>query len=482
MGAARDSPERAFAQETLPVSTPHIPAPHRAPGGPPRDAPAFTRTPPQDLDAEQSVIGSLLLAGSPSSASYGFFVEILETGLTAGEYYRPAHATIHRAVCALHAAGEPVDAITVAAELTRRGELARVGGAGYLHACVQATPTAANGAYYAGIVRAKAYRREVIESAHRILEYAYSEEGDEAEVRDLVEQQLTEIITGIPGLQAAPPTVGDLYLGYVAELEEIQTGRKRGLTYGFADLDALTSGMHPGNVTVAAARSGMGKSTFALNAAVAAAKTGARVMFASLEMSSTELMQKVVAAEGRLALHHLTHQGRLTAEGWETVRRLGPQLFASLPLRVYRPDGASLGDIASAARACARDDGLDLLVVDYLQLVEVEQTRGITREQAVASVSRGLKHLSVQLGCHVIALSQLNDDGLMRESRAIKNDASVVIKVERPDADDKESPRAGEADLVIEKNRFGPTATVTVSAQLHYSRFVEMPDPSATAL
>lgn len=179
-------------------------------------------------------------------------------------------------------------------------------------------------------------------------------------------------------------------------------------------------------------------------------------------------------AEGKLALHHLTHRGGLTPDGWKVVERLGPELFRSLPMRVYRPDGASMGDIASAARACAREAGLDLLVVDYLQLVEVEYSRNSTREQAVASVSRGLKNLSVQLGCHVIALSQLNDDGLMRESRAIKNDASVVIKVERPDADQKESTRAGEVDLVIEKNRFGPTATVTAAAQLHYSRFVDM--------
>ncbi|MFF7183520.1 DnaB-like helicase C-terminal domain-containing protein [Streptomyces sp. NPDC008121] len=116
----------------------------------------------------------------------------------------------------------------------------------------------------------------------------------------------------------------------------------------------------------------------------------------------------------------------------------------------------------------------DVLVVDYVQLVEVEQTRNTSREQAVAAVSRGLKNLSVQLGCHVIALSQLNDEGLMRESRAIKNDASVVLKVERPDMDEPESPRAGEVDLVIEKNRFGPRATLTAAAQLHYSRFVDM--------
>ncbi len=448
-----------------------IPAQHHE--TPDSDA-AFTRVPPNALEAERAVLGSLILSGTPNSASYRYFAETLDTGILAEEYYRPAHGTIHRAICDLHVARQPVDAITVADELTRRGEIVRVGGASYLHTCVQAVPTAANGPEYAEIVRAKAYRRAVIESAQRILQYAYSEEGDEDEVRELVEQQLTEIITGTPGLHEAPPEVGDLYLDFVADLEDIQDGKKIGLTYGFADLDTITSGMHPGNVTVVAAQSGMGKSTFALNAAVAAAKTGAKVMFSSLEMSAMELMQKIAAAEGKIALHHLTHQGGLTPEGWETVKRLGPELFKTLPLRVYRPDGASLGDIASAARASARAGGLDVLVVDYLQLVEAGQPRNITREQAVAGVSRGLKNLSVQLGCHVIALSQLNDDGLMRESRAIKNDATVVIKVERPDADDKESARAGEVDLVIEKNRYGPTARVTAAAQLHYSRFVDM--------
>lgn len=449
------------------MSTTIPPQHHDAPDG-------FARVPPQDLEAEQAVLGSLILSGTPSSAAYTYFGEILDTGLTPEEYYRPAHATIHRAICDLHKAGEPVDAITLAAELTRTGEITKVGGAAYLHTLVQAVPTAANGEYYAEIVRAKAYRRRAAEAATRILQYAYSEEGDEHEVCDLVEQQLTEIVAGIPTMQEAPPTVGDLYLDFVAELEEIQEGKRIGLTYGLADLDRVTSGMRPGNVTVIAAQSGIGKSTLALNAAVAAAKTGAKVMFSSLEMSSTELMQKIAATEGRIALHHLTHQGSLTAEGWDVVKRLGPELFHQLPLRVYRPDGASLGDITSTARACVRNDGLDLLVVDYLQLVEVEQGRNITREQAVASVSRGLKNLSTQLGCHVIALSQLNDDGMMRESRAIKNDASVVIKVQRADADEPESPRAGEADLVIEKNRFGPTAIVTVIGQLHYSRFVDM--------
>ncbi|MDG9695296.1 DnaB-like helicase C-terminal domain-containing protein [Streptomyces sp. DH17] len=435
---------------------------------------AFARVPPQDLQAEQAVLGSLLLSGSPKSASYRYFGEILDTGLVAEEYYRPAHQMIHRAILEVHEAGEPVDPVTVANALTERGQLARVGGASYLHLCVEAAPTTANGPRYAEIVRAKAYRRAVIESANRILEFAFSEAGDEDEVRALVEQQLTDIVAGTPGLHEVPPAVADLYLPFVAETEDIQNGQRTGLTYGLDDLDMVTSGMHPANVTVVAAQSGVGKSTLALNMAVAAAKAGAKVLFSSLEMSSTELMQKIVAAEKKIALHHLTHQGGLTSEEWEKIHALGPELFQKLSLRVYRPEGAALGDIASAARACARAEGLDLLVVDYLQLVEITQSRNMTREQAVAAVSRGLKNLSVLLDCHVIALAQLNDDGMVRESRAIKNDASVLIKIERPDADETESPRAGEVDLVIEKNRFGPTACVTVAGQLHHSRFVDM--------
>ncbi|CAM5696381.1 DNA helicase OS=Streptomyces tendae OX=1932 GN=GUR47_38425 PE=3 SV=1 [Streptomyces tendae] len=187
---------------------------------------AFTRVPPQDLQAEQAVLGSLLLSGSPKRASYRYFGEILDTGLVAEEYYRPAHQVIHRAILDVHQSGEAVDPVTVANALTERGELARAGGASYLHVCIEATPTAANGPRYAEIVRAKAYRRAVIESANRILEYAFSEAGDEDEVRALVEQQLTDIVAGTPGLHEAPPAVGDIYLDFVAETEDIQNGRR----------------------------------------------------------------------------------------------------------------------------------------------------------------------------------------------------------------------------------------------------------------
>lgn len=446
-----------------------VPAPRTDPDD--ESALSGMRRPPQNNEAEQISLGSLMSCTGPSSV---YFAEILETGLRAEEYYKPAHATIYRAICDLHAAGEPVEPISVAAKLTERGMLTKIGGAPYLHTCVQTVATAADGYHYAQIVRRKAYLRSVIESAQKILQYAYSEEGDESDVRGLVEQQLTAIVAGTPGLSAAPPLADDLYLDYVTELEAVQNGRAMGLPFGFEYLDIMTAGMQPGNVTVIAAQSGVGKSTLALNAAVNAAKAGGKVLFSSLEMSANELMGKIVAAEGQLALHHLTREGGLNEEGWETVRRLSPDLFRSLPLRIYRPEGASLRDIEGAARASLRAGGLDVLVVDYIQLVEVEQNRSQSREQAVAAVSRGLKNLSVELNCHVIVLSQLNDDGLVRESRAIKMDASVVIKVQRPDAEEKESRRAGEVDFVIEKNRFGATAIVTAAAQLHFSRFTDL--------
>ncbi|MFD3883024.1 DnaB-like helicase C-terminal domain-containing protein [Streptomyces microflavus] len=454
------------------MSTAHD-LPTQRPGDDSGEAPAgFLRTPPHSLEAEQATIGTLLSATGTASGRY--FAETLETGIRPEDYYRPSHALIHQAACDLHRKGEPVDAVTVAAELAKNNQLTKAGGAPYLHTCIQTVPTVAAGPRYAEIVRAKAYRRAAIDSAHKILSYAHSDQGDEDDVRALVEKELTAIVTGTPGLAEAPPLVNDIYLDYALDLEKVQNGQEIGWTYGLADLDTVTAGMKDGNVTVIAAASGVGKSTLALNAAVAAAKSGAQVMFSSLEMSTTELMHKIVAAEGTVPLHHLTRQGGLTSEGWKTVERLGRELFRTLNLRIHEPDHASLSDITSAARASARKGGLDVLVVDYLQLVEVEQARNVTREQAVAAISRGLKKISKELKCHVIALSQLNDEGLMRESRAIKNDASVVLRVERPDADELESPRAGEVDVVVEKNRFGPRATITAAAQLHYSRFNDM--------
>lgn len=429
---------------------------------------AAQRTPPNDITAERAVLGALVLAGVPGTPEAVYYDEILATGITAADYYRPNHGTIHTAILAAREAGEPVDVITLGYELNRMGELQRVGGASYLHDLIADVPTAASGAYYAGMVREKAYRRHILSGMKRVEQLAHDPAGD----RDLIEQTLTEIVTGIPGVTSAPPLVDDLMSDFLAELEEIQTGTRTGISYGFTDLDDLTGGMKPGNVTVIAAPSGVGKSTLALNFATTAARAGHAVQFSSLEMSNYEVLAKIIADEMRVPLGHLMREGALTEQGWEKVRAFAASAGRDLRLRIHQPDGATLSDIAAAARATKRESGLDVLAVDYLQLVEVEARAGANREQAVAAVSRGLKNLAVQLGCHVIALSQLNDDGMMRESRAIKNDATFVFKIQVPDEDEN---REGEMDVFVEKNRFGSAGRkVPVSAQLHYSRFSPM--------
>ncbi|MFD2284364.1 DnaB-like helicase C-terminal domain-containing protein [Streptomyces lusitanus] len=255
--------------------------------------------PPQDLQAEQAVLGSLLLSGSPKSASYRFFGEILDTGLVAEEYYRPAHQVIHRAILDVHQAGEAVDPVTVANALTERGELARAGGASTCTCASRPRPPRGQRPALCGDrpcqgLPARGHR--VGQSHPRVRLQRGRRRGRGARPGRAAAHRHRR---GTSGLHEAPPAVGDIYLDFVAETEDIQNGQRVGLTYGFADLDALTSGMQPGNVTVVAAQSGVGKSTLALNMAVAAAKTGATVLFSSLEMSSTELMQKIAAAEGR---------------------------------------------------------------------------------------------------------------------------------------------------------------------------------------
>lgn len=425
------------------------------------------RIAPNDRAAERAVLGALILSGTPNQPGSRYYDDILATGITAADYYLPNHSTIHDAIAAVRDAGRPVDPVTLADELRHMGELDRIGGPVYLVDLVGEATAAASGEHYARIVRAEAYKRHVLAGARRVQQLVADSGGD----RDAIEQALTEIITGIPGVQAAPPSVGDLLDGFLDHLEEVQDGRQMGIPYGYADLDDLTAGMRPGNVTVIAAQSGIGKSTLALNIATNAAKHGAAVMFSSLEMSADEVMEKIIAAEGSVSLARLKHKAGMTEADWEKVRDVAP-LIRGLRLHLDQPEGATLTDIASAARATKREHGLDVLVVDYLQLVEIETRAGANREQAVAAISRGLKNLSTGLECHVIALSQLNDDGLMRESRAIKNDASVLLKVVRPE---DEANREGECDIQVEKNRFGAAGrAIPVTAQLHYSRFGQM--------
>ncbi|MFF0389566.1 replicative DNA helicase [Kitasatospora sp. NPDC004615] len=440
-------------------------------------AEGFERVPPQDLAAEQSVLGGMLL----SKDAIADVVEVLKPA----DYYRPAHELIHGAILDLYARGEPADPITVAGELTKRGELVRVGGASYLHTLVNSVPTAANAEYYAEIVHERAVLRRLVEAGTRIAGMGYAAEGD---VDDIVNQAQAEIyaVTEQRTNEDYAP-LADIMEGALDEIEAIgsRSGQMSGVPTGFADFDQLTNGLHPGQMIVIAARPAMGKSTLALDFARACSihNNLPSVIF-SLEMGRNEIAMRLLSAEARVALHHM-RSGNMTDDDWTRVARRMPEVSAA-PLYIDDSPNLSMMEIRAKCRRLKQRNDLRLVVIDYLQLMQAGGSRRAeSRQQEVSDMSRNLKLLAKELEIPVIALSQLNRGpeqrtdkkpmvSDLRESGSIEQDADMVILLHREDAYEKESPRAGEADLIVAKHRNGPTATITVAFQGHYSRFVDM--------
>ncbi|MEV5204170.1 replicative DNA helicase [Streptomyces sp. NPDC053720] len=458
-----------------------IVAPHAAPDDEyPRPRNGFELVPPHNLDAEMSALGGQLL----SKDAIG---EVLETPMQQRDYYRPSHEMIQAAILYLYGKGEPVDPITVGAELTRRGDITKTGGASYLHTLVQAVPTAANAAYYAEIVHENAVLRRLVQAGTKITQLGYSGVGQLDEVRSSVEAEVLD------ALATREQTAGYAYVredvpSFWDELDARMKGTDKidGIPTGLADLDSLTNGFQPGQFIVIGARPAMGKSTLALDMARAAAvHYGNTVAFFSLEMGRSEIMQRLYSAEARVALHHI-RAGTVTEDDLNRLARRTPAIDAA-PLIVDDSPNLSLTEIRSRARRMKQSKGgLDLLIVDYLQLMKSGgMGRPESRQQEVSDMSRNLKLLAKELEIPVIALSQLNRGpeqrtdkkpqiGELRESGSIEQDADMVILLHREDAYEKESPRSGEADLIVAKHRNGPTATISVAFQGHYSRFVDM--------
>ncbi len=437
--------------------------------------PEFDRTPPQDLASEQSVLGGMLLSKDAIS-------QVVES-LKEADFYRPAHATIYEVASDLYAKGEPADTVSVAAELQRRGLLERIGGAAYLHTLISTVPTAANAGYYAKIVSEKAVRRRLVEAGMRVTQLGYNEG---AEVDDVVDRAQAEVFA------VTEARTSDDFMPLEAlmtpALEEIEAiaghdGSLSGAPTGFQDLDALTNGLHPGQLIVLAARPGIGKSTAALDFARATSiKHGMASVVFSLEMSRIEITMRLLSAEARVHLQNMRN-GRMSEDDWARLaRRMGE--IASAPLFIDDSPSLNMMELRAKCRRLKQKHDLKLIVLDYLQLMNPGK-RSDSRQQEVSEMSRSLKLLAKEIGVPVVALSQLNRQAEtradkkpqlsdLRESGAIEQDADMVILLHRDDAYEKESPRAGEADFIVAKHRNGPTDTVTVAFQGHYSRFVDM--------
>ncbi|HEY8473169.1 MAG TPA: replicative DNA helicase [Natronosporangium sp.] len=437
----------------------------------------FERTPPQDLAAEQSVLGGMLL----SKDAIADVIEIVR----AADFYRPAHAIIFEAILDLYGRGEPADPVMVTAALTNAGTISRVGGMAYLHDLVHAVPTAANAAYYARIVAERAILRRLVEAGTKIVQLGYGGAAgrDVDDVVDLAQQAVYDVTER--RVSEDFEALRDVLQPTLDEIEAIgsQGGVMTGVPTGFADLDALLNGLHAGQLIVVAGRPGLGKSTAALDfARHAAVRHGLASAFFSLEMSKVEVVMRVLAAEARVPLHVL-RSGQLSDDDWtKLARRMGE--ISEAPLFIDDTPNMTLMEIRAKARRLKQRHDLRMLIVDYLQLM-TSPKRVESRQQEVSELSRGLKLLAKEIECPVVAVAQLNRGpeqrtdkrpqlSDLRESGAIEQDADVVILLHRDDYYDKESPRAGEADFIVAKHRNGPTDTITVAAQLHLSRFVDM--------
>jgi replicative DNA helicase len=446
-------------------------------GGPSQD---FGRTPPQDVAAEQSVLGGMLL----SKDAIADVVEVLRVN----DFYRPAHELIYDAILDLYGRGEPADALTTANELTKRGELNRVGGHAYLHTLVSAVPTAANAGYYARIVHERAVLRRLVSAGTKIVQLGYSGADGHGggEVDEIVNAAQAEIyaVTERRTSEDYLP-LADILEGTIDEIEA-STSRGDGMIgipTGFADLDRLTNGLHPGQMIVLAARPAMGKSTAGLDIARSAAihHQLTTVIF-SLEMGRNEITMRLLSAEARIPLQNM-RKGTMREEDWTRLARTMGEV-SEAPLFIDDSPNMSLMEIRAKCRRLKQRHDLKLVVVDYLQLMSSGK-RVESRQQEVSEFSRALKLLAKELEVPVIAISQLNRGpeqrtdkkpqmSDLRESGSIEQDADMVILLHREDAYEKESPRAGEADFIVAKHRNGPTDTITVAFQGHYSRFVDM--------
>lgn len=434
------------------------------------------RIPPHNLDAERIVLGSMMTSAETAAAAEGM--------LKSGDFYRPAHETIFTAIVDQQANGHPTDPVAMAERFISNGQITRVGGAEYLHDCFAAAPVGGSIGYYADIIARKAMLRRLATVAAKVDHGIFGETlAEPGELMDFMREALAGIEDSLSHAEG-PRRWKDIKADVVAAVEKASTQEKLpGISTGIADLDhLLDGGWQPGQLIVIAARTGVGKSVATTGFAIHGAfKEGIPSAVFSMEMRDVEIGTRIFAAHGNSPLH-LLKTGKIEGEAWGELC-VEMDKTEDAPLFIDDSANMTLADIRSWSRKLHRQNGVKLVVVDYLQLVET--ARAENRQNAIAAVSRGLKLLAMELEIPVIAVSQLNrgpenrpnkrpTKSDLRESGAIENDADVIILIHRDDYYDPESPRAGEADFIVDKNRPGATDTVTVAARLHLSKFEDM--------
>jgi replicative DNA helicase len=430
-------------------------------------------TPPANLEAEQSVLGAILLRSQT--------LDQVADLISPEDFYRLAHGQIYQAMLDLWARGEPVDLVTVTALLKERGKLEEVGGPVFLASLSEQVGTAAHAAHYARLVHEKAVLRRLLERSQYISQACLAPVEDVDQFLDWAEGEIFRVAESKirPGFQSLSALV-EREVGTLEAIWHREQGRITGVPSGFPDLDQLTAGFQKGDLIIIAARPSMGKTALALNIAFNAAY-GAQVpvAFFSLEMSKEQLVRRLLSSVGEIDASHL-RRAFLTDDEWRRLQDAASYLLET-PIFIDDTPAATVLEVRSKARRLRAEGKLGLIIVDYLQLMR-GRSDAPSREQEISEISRSLKALAKELSVPVIALSQLSrkvEDrprkepqlSDLRESGAIEQDADVILFIYRDEVYHENSPEKGQARILLKKQRNGPTGEFRLAFRGVYTRF-----------
>ena len=435
----------------------------------------INRIPPHSVESEQSILGSIILDKDA-------IITVAET-INPSDFYKEAHKIIYESMLSLNSNNEPIDLITLIEELRKEGHLDNIGGISYLTSLSTIVPTTSNVKYYANIVKEKSVMRQLIKASNEIINLGYDASTDVQEILNKAEKNIFDISQEKSGDDIQP--INAVLQDTFDMIEKLCTEKKEvtGITTGFKDLNKKINGLQRTDLILLAARPAMGKTAFSLNLVQNAALKGdASVAVFSLEMSKEQLVQRMLSAQSNVELSKIK-TGTLGESDWPRIID-GMAVLSEAKIFIDDTPGIKISEIRSKCRRLKMEKGLDLILIDYLQLMECEG-KNENRQQEIAKISRSLKILAKELDCPVVALSQLSRSpelrkdhrpilSDLRESGSIEQDADIVMFLYRDDYYNKESEKKDIAEVIIAKQRGGQTGTVELLWMGQYTKFVNL--------